>query len=255
MTTRPPIRKPVPKSAVKTRQVMGSLSIMSAHEDEHHEEPNEKWLVSYADMMTLLFGFFVLLYSMSNVDQNKFAQAAQSASERFGKEDQSFGGKYQDPTEMLDRKLAKEIKAEPSLMNDVEVKKGAMGLELSFRGKALFESSSAQLSPLGKHLIVSLGEEMKKSKVKYDIKVEGHTDDLPISTLQFPSNWELSAARAISVIKLFKDMGIEPSHLEAVGYADTRPIAQNRSPAGEGVEANRALNRRVVIKLQRIFQK
>jgi chemotaxis protein MotB len=88
----------------------------------------------------------------------------------------------------------------------------------------------------------------------FEIRVEGHTDDVPIATAQFPSNWELSAARAIQVVKLFREIGISEKRLEAIGYADTRPIAPNRGPAGEALPENMSLNRRVMVRIQRVFQ-
>jgi chemotaxis protein MotB len=249
-------RKPVPKHAVKTAEVLHHTENHVHHEDEHFEEPSEKWLVSYADLMTLLFGFFVLMYSMSNIDQQKFAAAAESAAERFGGgKEQGFGGQYQDPTESIDRTLAKEMRSLPGLGDDVEVKKGHMGLEVSFRGKVLFESGQATLSPVGQQILEKLAAQIKKVQSEFTIRVEGHTDDVPIATAQFPSNWELSAARAIQVVKLFRDAGIEDKKLEAIGYADTRPIAPNRGPANESLTDNMAMNRRVMVRIQRVFQK
>lgn len=252
----PPVlpRKPIPKHASKTAEVVYATENHANHGEEHFEEPSEKWLVSYADLMTLLFGFFVLMYSMSNIDQQKFADVASSATERFGGEDKNFGGQYQDPTESLDRALAKEIKSLPGLSDEIEVKKGHMGLEINFRGKVLFESGSATLSPGGLKLMTALGKQIHSMKDAFEIRVEGHTDDVPIATAQFPSNWELSSARAIQVVKLFRELGISEKRLEAIGYADTRPIASNRSPAGEALPENMSLNRRVMVRIQRVFQ-
>jgi chemotaxis protein MotB len=237
-------RKPVPKHAVKTAEVLHATENHSQHEEEHFEEASEKWLVSYADLMTLLFGFFVLMYSMSNVDQKKFAEAAQSASERFG-------GDYQDPTESLDRALAKEIKSIPGASKEIEVTKGLQGIEVSFRGKVLFESGQSALTPTGQSLLAKLAVQIKSMGKDFTVRVEGHTDDVPISTTQFPSNWELSASRAIEVVKIFKNAGIDGKQLEAIGYAETRPVADNRSPAGEAKPENMSLNRRVVVRIQR----
>jgi len=253
----PPItpRKPVPKHAAKTAEVLYAAQNHAQHDEEHYEEVNEKWLVSYADLMTLLFGFFVLMYSMSSIDQKKFAETARSATERFGgDETKEFGGSYQDPTENLDRALAKEIKALPGLSDEVEVKKGHMGLEINFRGKVLFGSGSSTLSPVGQKLLTELGKQIHSMNDTFEVRVEGHTDDVPIATAQFPSNWELSASRAIEVIKLFREVGISDKRLEAIGYADTRPIAENRSPAGVVNPDGMALNRRVMIRIQRVFQ-
>lgn len=239
-------RKPIPKHAVKTAEVLHATENHSLHEEEHFEEASEKWLVSYADLMTLLFGFFVLMYSMSNVDQKKFAEAAQSASERFG-------GEYQDPTEAVNRAIAKEIKSIPGAAGEIEVKKGLLGIEVNFRGKVLFDSGQSALNPKGQELLGKLAAQIQKLGKEFSVRVEGHTDDVPISTPQFPSNWELSASRAIEVIKIFRAAGIEGKRLEAIGFADTRPIAENRSPAGEAKPDNMSLNRRVMIRIQKGF--
>lgn len=251
-------RRPVPRSAKKTAEVLYEIDNHTPHdEEEHHEEPNEKWLVAYSDMMTLLFGFFVLMYSMSTVDQEKFDQTAASASERFGTIEGAggFGGAYQDPTEVLDRKLAKEIEILPTMGKEVDVEKGKYGLEINFRGKSLFGSGSASVSPEGEKLLSEIAREIKDNGSQFSIRVEGHTDDVPISTARFPSNWELSASRAISVIKIFKKAGIPAGQLEAIGYAETRPLEPNRSPAGVAIPENMSKNRRVMVKLQRIFEK
>lgn len=123
---------------------------------------------------------------------------------------------------------------------DVSVVKGRVNLRV--KDNILFSSGDAALSPTGQSLIDRLAERLKSGS--YPISVQGHTDDRPIHTTQYPSNWELSAARAASVVQQLIAQGVQPDRLSAVGYADTRPIAPNGTPTG------RAENRRVDLELQ-----
>jgi chemotaxis protein MotB len=118
---------------------------------------------------------------------------------------------------------------------------------------AFFSSGSATLSFSGKDILRDVAINLESDALKdYQITVEGHTDDSPISTAQFPSNWELSTARAAAVVHFFLDQGIAAQRLRAAGYADSFPVAPNRDAAGNPIPENQALNRRVVIKLEKI---
>jgi flagellar motor protein MotB len=122
-----------------------------------------------------------------------------------------------------------------------------------FSSAAFFESGSANLSDSGQSLLASLLGRLQSPKfAAYRITVEGHTDDEPISSSQFPSNWELSAARAAAVVRFFVEHAIPAHRLRAAGYADTRPLAPNRDVAGDPIPENQAKNRRVVIELEKI---
>lgn len=122
-----------------------------------------------------------------------------------------------------------------------------------FSSAAFFASGTATLSDSGQSILGSLlGRLQSPNFAVYRITVEGHTDDEPISSLQFPSNWELSVARAAAVVRFFVAQGIRSDRLRAAGYADTRPLAPNRDAAGNPIPANRAMNRRVVIELEKI---
>ena len=116
-----------------------------------------------------------------------------------------------------------------------------------------FASGSATLSKAGEAVLQDVAARLKSDELRdYLITVEGHTDDAPIATLQFPSNWELSTARASAVVHFFLDQGIPARKLRAAGYADTFPKAPNRDAAGNPIPGNQAQNRRVVIKLEKI---
>jgi flagellar motor protein MotB len=118
---------------------------------------------------------------------------------------------------------------------------------------AFFDSGSARLSDGGKAILRGILEPLTSALAEgYRIRVEGHTDDTPIDTPQFPSNWELSTARASAVVHYFLEQGVPAERLRAVGYADTEPKVPNRDAAGNPIPANQAQNRRVVIKLEKI---
>jgi flagellar motor protein MotB len=131
--------------------------------------------------------------------------------------------------------------------------KGDRITSLEMNSAAFFDSGSATLSAQGKDILRGVAEQLKADKFKdYQITVEGHTDDTPIATPAFPSNWELSTARAASVVRFFLAEGLASSKLRAAGYADTFPKLPNRTASGAPIPENQAQNRRVVIKLEKI---
>ena len=124
---------------------------------------------------------------------------------------------------------------------------------LEISSAAFFDRGSATLSPAGKAILRDVAGNLKAEKFKdYEVTVEGHTDDAPISTSLFPSNWELSTARAAAVVRFFLEEGIPAQRLRAAGYADTFPKVPNRDASGGAIPENQAQNRRVVIKLEKI---
>ena len=131
--------------------------------------------------------------------------------------------------------------------------KGDRITTLEMNSAAFFGSGSATLSDSGKSILQNVTANLKSDTYKdYQITVEGHTDDSPISTPQFPSNWELSTARASAVVHFFLEQGLSAKKLRAAGYADTFPIAPNRDASGNVIPENQARNRRVVILLEKI---
>ncbi len=124
---------------------------------------------------------------------------------------------------------------------------------LEMDSSAFFASGASVLSEEGQKILGELREKLtSKDYINYSITVEGHTDDNPIRTAQFPSNWELSSARASSVVRFFIEHGIDPERLRAAGYADVFPKVPNRDTEGRAIPENQSQNRRVVIKLEKI---
>lgn len=208
-----------------------------------HEGGEENWLISYADMMTLLFGFFVLLMSFSKLDVEKFEKARQETT-------QYFGGEYVVPFEKFTNQLKTEIKVQ-KLEKQVMVQVDEKGVVITFRGALFFETGSSEMKPEAINLLDKLVPIMKKQMTTFNVQIEGHTDDNPIADNRFPSNWELSAFRATNVLHYFERMGFSKFALKAIGYGEIQPVAPNRTPEGQAIKENQSQNRRVVIRLVR----
>ncbi len=231
---------------------------MGKRNSEPEKKPNhERWLITYADLITLLMIFFVLLYTISNINSRKFAQLAASMSEALlGQNSGYFIGDAPGPLLIQDttaaggkNELANMQKAKEEiekyiesqgLKGKVEVSQEERGLVISLKEALLFNKGSADITPPAREVILKVGQVL--SKLPNNVRIEGHTCDLPIHTARFPSNWELSTARATNVVKfLITEVGMKPEKLSATGYGEFRPVVPNTS------EANRARNRRVDI--------
>lgn len=245
---------------------------------KREDEPKKgapAYMNTYGDMMTLLLTFFILLFSMSSVDVAKFKAFAESFSGSAGILDGGEvilndsgmlgNGMQQFPTNqqitsLTDSETYQKKKELSGIQNELEtfiyeekldeqigVEHKGDAIIVSFADMLLFETGKAALRPEAKSVLKTVGEGLTKYIDKgYKLSLEGHTDNLPISTAQFPSNWELSAARAIAVAKYFiNDMNFSPQMVSAEGFGEYRPIADNSTPEG------RAANRRVELKLSK----
>jgi chemotaxis protein MotB len=236
------------------------------HLDEH--ENHERWLVSYADFITLLFAFFVVMYAISSVNEGKYRVLSNSLVSAFkevprspeivnlGKEALSKQAGTQVIRSLQERSEAdrkrqrlrrmKELEEKVHMALDALEKLGQVtvtqddkGIVVEINAGALFGTGDATLSREAVKVLTALG--LVLVGTENPVQVQGHTDSVPIRTLQFPSNWELSAARAGSVVRLMAENGVNPARLSAIGYADNRPVAGNESAEG------RARNRRIAI--------
>jgi chemotaxis protein MotB len=210
-----------------------------------HDEGN--WLISYADMMTLLCGFFVMMFSMAKLDEAKYDSFKASIT-------QQFGGNYQSPTKDL-ALFVSQVLQEAGVDQNTVVMSDPQGVSVVFQSTVFFDTLSADVKPGGQdvlnRLILGITSRQKDEKKKFKIVVEGHTDDRPILGGSFPSNWELSGARAARVVRMFLDRGYQSDHLTAIAYGDTRPSVPSRTPAGAWDESALAKNRRVVLRILR----
>jgi len=222
------------------------------------EEPESKggapeWMVTFADLMSLLLTFFVLLLSFSNMEIVKFRTMAGSVRNALGLKsefdlsDIPKGNEllpHEDPKEgeggPADRELEvrlTEALEDAGLEDSGEVRVDDRGVILRLSGDLLFDSGESELKPAAFSFLDRLAGLLMSEQRSVD--VGGHTDNVPISTPVYPSNWELSAARAGQAVRYLVENGVRPGWLRAIGYAHTAPLASNDSAEG------RALNRRV----------
>jgi len=245
---------------------------MSRRKRKKHEEHTnlERWLVSYADFITLLFAFFVVMYSISSVNDGKYRVLSDSLQQVFDSQGSSlnvieFENPLTTPTkpetepQLIELPIPEESPPLPeernptleeiaeNVTNEVDelIKKGLVAinqnenwLEIEIKSSILFQSGGATLSEDAEDVLASLAKIIKG--YKNFVQVEGFTDNQPINTARFPSNWELSSARAASVVHLFEDEGVNPEKMQAIGYGEYRPKADNKTEAGRN--ANRRVN-------------
>ncbi len=232
-----------------------------AEHDNH-----ERWMVSYADFITLLFAFFVVMYGISSVNEGKYKVFSVAVNQAFGANGKAGEGSAVRLSEdemyfksLVDRRnarLAEKQRKQNERMENLAqnlnqsmaafVKSGQMnvsqtgrGVELEINASALFNQGEADIQPDARKTLADAAKVLADNE--FAIEVVGYTDNLPISTARFPSNWELSSARASSVVRLFIEQGIGAQRLRAVGEADNQPVLSNDTPEG------RARNRRVTI--------
>jgi len=210
---------------------------------EEHSDAN--WIISYADMMTLLCIFFIMLFSMSKLNTPEFESVKKEVAEHFGT-------KYESPTEDLG-KFINMVLVEAGVQKQVTMTSDGTSVAIAFHSTMFFDTLSAEISPAGREIVdkiaTKLAEFQQKKIKKYKIVVEGHTDDQPIIGGPFPTNWELSSARASRVIRMFIDKGFNPKVMLPIGLADTQPLAAGRNADGTWNQENLAKNRRVVMKI------
>ena len=215
-----------------------------------------RWLTTFNDMMTLLMVFFVLLFSMARTDITKLKQFQVSIMKGLGVLEkgegaafgliESFGDKGQYKATVKGRlipegeELIEDYMKSLEAFNNVEFQLRGNDRVLVLDGAALFESGSADISPEAVPFLKKILKLIQAGSCP--VRVEGHTDNVPISTEKFPSNWELSTTRAVNIVRFFCERGnIAPERLSAVGYGELRPLASNDTAEG------RARNRRVEI--------
>jgi chemotaxis protein MotB len=258
------------------------------HAEEEHEN-DERWLLTYADMITLLMALFMVLFSISSVNISKFVSLQHSLQDAFsgrilpgGRALEESGGSTTSPqvaatppastpaatNEGAGRKAAdaaakaaaqKEEKDFKALKERVDQYAKAHGLDSKvttlitkdglvirlLTDKLLFASGSATVQPAGRGLLAKIGD-MLRAESQHAIRVRGYTDSVPIHTAAFPSNWELSAGRAASVVRAFAGAGVAAERMEAAGRAALDPLNTNTNADG------RARNRRVEVLLPRV---
>lgn len=241
-------------------------------EDNFNQEPddnedNNGWLATYSDLVTLLLCFFVLLFSMSSIDNGRFKNVVASFASAFSLGVIDGGGNsiidldtlsnidYSDKVPKTsqapeDKEMSnlytdlRKLINEKGLSSYINLESDQKGLLLVFRDDLLFDQGKANLKPSVRDLLFSIANILKDYDKK--IRIEGHTDDIPIKNKHFASNWELSAARAISVVKYFTEElppnhRMPPNRFEVAGLAEFSPVAPNDTAE------NKQKNRRIEI--------
>lgn len=200
-------------------------------QEEEHEN-HERWLVSYADFITLLFTFFAALYALSSLDKTKADKVSDSLRQAF-KVIEAPILVHEEKTKALLDDLRDKIKD----TNGISAKTEPRGVVVTFADGVLFDSGSADIKKEAMALLDKLPAVLNSAPGK--ILVEGHTDNVPLSKGRYASNWELSTARASSILNFFITKGLDPNRFSIAGYAEYRPVALNDTEEG------RAKNRRV----------
>ena len=219
---------------------------MSNLAPEEEEENDEEWLVTYADAITLLMAFFVMLVSFSKVDLPMFEAVQAGIEEQLGGVVES-----DQPIFSLHAQIQSIVYDTPDIPeNMVEVGFDDQGVVIDFASVIFFKPGTTEITEPGLIILGKLKRELEE--VPYDlfmIDVEGHTDDVPISTPRFPSNWELSSARAGAVVRHMITLELDEERFKASGYAHTKPKVPNLDLLGEPIQENREINRRVSVRL------
>lgn len=225
---------------------------MSKKKNSGGDEPSAPfWMLTYGDVMTLLLAFFVMLLSFSSMQEAKFHQAMGALQAALGvlnssdavfETPASTGEKPMEDIPLVEdtmKEVAEAMAAMDSLDSEVDVIPTSEGYAIRMSSPVLFDLASADLKPAGQSILEKITGKLRATAET--IRVEGHTDNVPIHTVTFPSNWELSTARALSVLKFLNRGGIEPERLSAVGYGEFRPLVDNDT------QEHRDINRRVEI--------
>ena len=203
-------------------------------------ENRDRWMVSYADFVTLLFAFFVSLYALSNVNETKYKKLSESLSAAFRPASQHS---VQAPSEFPRIVERFTTVFSPSYRRVVEV---LQGLERSEGVTLLYDQNSITIRVAETNLFSPASDELRAEArpvldevasvlegIEQDVRIEGHTDNIPINTPGFPSNWDLSTARSLTVLKYFiNNHGLVPGRFSAVGYGEFSPIETNDTPDG-----------------------
>lgn len=231
------------------------MSRKKKHAEAHADE---RWVISYADLVTLLFGFFLLLYATADANAVKFAELSRGLAEAFHvpvKEADSSGGIFDGGTGIVPgRNAASQIDNDLSFIRSlvdreslsagipgqIRVSREADHIVIRLADQLIFPSASADLRPAALPVLDVVARAV--ASLDNELRIEGHTDNVPVGTERYPTNWELSSARATAVLRyLVERAGLSASRVFAAGYGSERPLATNLTPEG------RALNRRADI--------
>lgn len=229
---------------------------------------NESWLIPYADMLTLLLALFIVLFAMSQVDSTKFHELKKALESAFSggigilssdSDTMETEENALDPDPLVEFLLEEEVLREYKEMLDNYLRDQGMqqhvttritekGLQITIQEIALFDSGKADLRPEALDIITMMA--VMIAELDNFVEISGHTDNLPISTPEFPSNWELSVARSLNVMRyMLRNENLKPERFSVVGHGEYRPVSSNDTLEG------RAMNRRVEVLILRMYMR
>ncbi|WP_142850312.1 OmpA family protein [Telmatospirillum sp. J64-1] len=203
----------------------------------------EDWLITYADAITLILAFFVLLASISKIDMVMFEKVQAGMAKDIGRRD------VLQPIEILRIDIIDTVRALKA-EDLVEIGNDSQGLTLEIPSSTFFDSGSADLRAEAVPVLRQIAATISDPKFSgFQIEVQGHSDDMHINTPRFPSNWELSSARASAAVRAFLEVGLDPTRIKAIGFAETSPKVPNRDMNGNPLPANQEINRRILVRV------
>lgn len=208
---------------------------------------DEDWLVTYADSVTLLLCFFIILFSVSEPQPSAYKKLAKSLAEA------GFFEEVQEDTIEAMSESFEAMVAENQLDEVMAVEQTDKGLQLELSSSSFYESGSAKFKREAIPILKQVADILRDYDYDaYIIAADGHTDDVPIKSKVFPSNWELSAGRASNIVRFFIASGLSRELMQASGFADTRPKVPNLDEENKPIAENREINRRVIIRVERV---
>ncbi len=205
---------------------------------------DSSWQDTYGDMVTLLLCFFVMMLAASSVDQAKYEQIQAGMQEGLGKV------QAQRPIEMLMVELSDDIQSMDAT-DEVSIGSDTQGIVLEFGGDTFFDTGSAKLKAQAQPILKRIAATLQSERyAKFNFSVEGHTSNKKVESELYPSNWELSAARAATVARFLEDRGISHTRIKIIGFADNVPKYPNFDLFDEPIPQNQLKNQRVVIHIE-----
>ena len=208
---------------------------------KQNKEAAEDWLLSYADMITLIMAFFIILVSMSKIDAGKYEEVQAGMAKDVGNREVTK------PLQDMKSELLGQV-AGAGVEDSVDVGKDDKGIVLNLASGAMFKPGLAEIRPEILPLLKEIAGTLEQKRFEnYQIEIQGHTDDTPVHTQQFPTNWHLSSARALATLNLMTELGIKQSRMKMAAMADNAPRVPNHSDSGKPYPENQAINRRVEI--------
>ena len=211
------------------------------------EDGVDSWLMSYADMITLLMCFFIIFVSVSEPKRDKFSEITEGLANQFGSVEMStpFTGVYNSLQTIVEKN---------QIFRDVAIEQTDKSIEMEIAGGVFFKRNSAEIDEAKRPLLLEMAETLKSMDyLDYKVSVEAHTSDRDTENAIYKTNWDLSAARAATMVKFLMGMGIPADRIRAIGYADAQPKVPNRDLNNEPIPENRDRNERVAIKIERVM--